>query len=43
MAVLEQRAENTFCVANKKPRKDTFEMLKTAFWSNVMKKTALYS
>ena len=42
MAVLKQRTVNNFCVASKKSRKEMFEMLKTDFWKNVMKKTALY-
>ena len=42
MASLEQRSAIKFCVANKKTRQETFEMLKTAFGNNAMKKTALY-
>ena len=42
MAALEQRSAIKFCVANKKSRRETFEMLKTAFGNNAMKKTALY-
>ena len=43
MAALEQRSAIKFCVANKKLRQETFEMIKTAFGNNAMKKTALYS
>ena len=42
MAALEQRSAIKFCVANKKSRQETFEMLKTAYGNNAMKKTALY-
>ena len=42
MAALEQWSVIKFCVANKKSRQETFEMLKTAFVNNAMKKTALY-
>ena len=43
MTALEQRSAITFCVANKKSRQETFEMLKkTVFGNNTMKKTALY-
>ena len=42
MAALEQRFVIKLCVANKKSRQETFEMLKTAFGNNSMKKTALY-
>ena len=42
MAALEQRSAIKFCVANKKSRQETFEMLKTAFGNNALKKTALY-
>ena len=42
MAALKQRSAIKFCVANKKSRQETFEMLKTAFGNNAMKKTALY-
>ena len=42
MAALEQRSAIKFCVANKKSRQEAFEMLKTAFANNAMKKTALY-
>ena len=42
MAALEQRSAIKFCVANKKSRQEMFEMLKTAFVNNAMKKTALY-
>ena len=42
MAALEQRSAIKFCVANKKSRQETFEMLKPAFGNNAMKKTALY-
>ena len=42
MAALEQRSEIKFCIANKKSRQETFEMLKTAFGNNAMKKIALY-
>ena len=42
MAALQQRFAIKFCVANKKSRQETFEMLKTAFGNNAMKKTALY-
>ena len=42
MAALEQRSAIIFCVANKKSRQETFEMLKTAFGNNTMNKTALY-
>ena len=43
MAALEQRSAIKFCVANKKSRQETFELIKTAFGNNAMKKTALYS
>ena len=42
MASLEQRSALKFCVANKKSRQETFEMLKTAFGNSAMKKTTLY-
>ena len=42
IAALEQRCAIKYCVANKKSRQGTFEMLKTAFGNNAMKKTALY-
>ena len=42
MSALEQRSAIKFCVANKKSRQETFEMIKTAFENNAMKKTALY-
>ena len=42
MTALEQQSAINFCVANKKSRQETFEMLKTAFVNNAMKKTALY-
>ena len=42
MTALEQRSAIKFCVANKKTRHETFQMLKTAFGNNAMKKTALY-
>ena len=42
MAALEQRSAIKFCVADEKSRQETFEMLKTAFGNNTMKKTALY-
>ena len=42
MAALEQQSAIKFCVANKKSRQETFEMLKTAFVNNAIKKTALY-
>ena len=42
MAALEQRSAIKFCVANKKSRQETFEMLKTAYGNNELKKTALY-
>ena len=41
MAALEQLSAIKFCVANKKSRQETFEMLLTAFGNNAMKKTAL--
>ena len=41
MTALEQRSAIKFCVA-KKSRQETFEMLKTAFRNNAMKKTALF-
>ena len=41
MAALEQRYVIKVFVANKKSRQETFEMLKTAFRNNAMKKTAL--
>ena len=40
MAALEQRSAIIFRAANKNSRQKTFEMLKTAFWNNTMKKTA---
>ena len=43
VAALEQRSAIKFCVANKKSRQETFEMIKTVFGNNAMKKTALYS
>ena len=43
MAALEQRSAIKFCVANKKSRQETFEMIKTAFGNNAMKNSALYS
>ena len=42
MAALEQWSAIKFCGANKKSRQETFEMLKTPFGNNAMKKTALY-
>ena len=42
MTALEQRSTIKFCEANKKSRQETFEMLKTAFGNNAMKKNALY-
>ena len=42
MAAIEQRPAIKFCVANKKSRQETFEMLKTASGNNAMKKTASY-
>ena len=42
MAALEQWPAIEFCVANKKSRLETFEMIKTAFGNNAMKKIALY-
>ena len=42
MTALEQRSAIKFCVANKNSRQETFEMLKTAFGNNALKKTALY-
>ena len=42
MAALEQRSAIKFCVASKKSTQETYEMLKTAFETNAMKKTALY-
>ena len=42
MAAFEQRSAIKFCVTNKKSRQDTFDMLKTAFGNNAIKKTALY-
>ena len=42
MAALEQQSKIKFCVANKKSRQETLEMLKTAFRNNSLKKTALY-
>ena len=42
MAALEKRSAIKFCVASKKSRQETFEMIKTAFRNNAMKKTALY-
>ena len=42
MTALEQRSSIKFCVANKKSRQETFEMLKTAFGNKAKKKTALY-
>ena len=42
MTAIEQRSANKFCVANKKSRPETFEMLKIAFGNNGIKKTALY-
>ena len=42
MAALEQHSAIKLCVPNKKSRQKTFEMLKTAFGNNAMKKTALY-
>ena len=42
MAALQQRSAITFCVANKKSRQETFEIVKLAFRNNTMKKTALY-
>ena len=41
MAALEQRYAIKFFVANKKSRQEKFEMFKTAFGNNAMKKTAL--
>ena len=43
MAAIGQWSAIKFCVANKKSRQETFEILKTAFWNNAMKKTALYN
>ena len=43
MAALEQQSAIKFCVASKKSRQETFQMTKTAFGNNAMKKTALYS
>ena len=43
MAALEQRSAIKLFVANKKSRQETFEMLKTAFGNNAMKKTALFN
>ena len=37
IAALEQRSVIKFCVANKKLRPETFEVLKTAFGKNAMK------
>ena len=42
MAALEHRSAIKFCVANKKSRQETFDMLKMAFGNNTTKKTALY-
>ena len=42
MAALEQRFAIKFCETNKKSRQETFEMLKTTFGNNAMKKTALF-
>ena len=42
MAALEQRFVIKFCETNKKSRQETFEMLKTTFGNNAMKKTALF-
>ena len=42
IAALGQPSAIKFCVANKKSRQETFEMLKTAFGNSAMKKTALY-
>ena len=42
ITALEQRSAIKFCVANKKSRQETFQMLKTALGNNAMKKTALY-
>ena len=41
LAALEQRSAIKFCVANKKSRQETLEMI-TPFGNNAMKKTALY-
>ena len=42
MTALEQRSAIKFCAANKESRQENFEMLKTAFRNNAMKKTTLY-
>ena len=42
MAALVQLSAIKFSVANKKSRQKMFEMLKTAFGNNAIKKTALY-
>ena len=42
MTALEQRSAIKFCVANKESRQENFEMLKTAFRNNAMKKITLY-
>ena len=42
MTALEQRSATKFCGANKKSRQETFEMFKTPFGNNAMKKAALY-
>ena len=41
-AALEQRSAIKLCVANKKSRQETLEMLKTTFGNKATKKTALY-
>ena len=38
MTALERRSAIKFCVANKKSRQDTFEMLKTALGNNALYK-----
>ena len=42
MAALEQQPAIKFCVASKKSRQETFEMIITALGNNAMMKTALY-